>query len=109
MSYEIGDFILFRGGEIGKLDAIFIHELSVGVRRLFVRATRASRHSSSIDAVLDIPVLCCTEEQIMIGLPAIDAKKLYIVPVEQRRHGDELCLGGSNMLLYCNWTDIQFL
>ena len=103
---------MFRQAEIGRLDAIFVHELSVGCRRLFAYVTRVLVQSDavgSMDAVLGIPVLQCTKERVMIGLPAIAAKKLYIVPVERRKNSNELCLGGSDMLLYCNWTDIQFL
>lgn len=54
-------------------------------------------------------MLRCAEERITIGLPAIAAKKLYIVPVQHRKNSDDLCLGDSGWLLYCNWTDIQFL
>ena len=108
MSYQVDDYILFRQGEIGRLDAIFIHELSLDSRRLFAYVTRVSKHSAPEDIVLGIPMLRRTKERIMIGLPAIAARKLYIVSVEHSKDG-ELRLGGSDMLLYCNWTDIQFL
>lgn len=70
------------------------------------------KHSDSKDAVLRILVLRYTKERIMIGLPAIAARKLYIVLVEHCGHDNELRLEGprgNDMLLYCNWTDIQFL
>ena len=63
--------------------------------------------------MLDAPVLQSTTERIMIGLLEIAARKLYIVSMKRRKHDDELrsvdSLGDSNRLLYCNWTNIQFL
>ena len=86
-----------------------MHKLSLGSRRLFARVTRVAKHSISVDDVLNIPLLQYTKEQIMVGLPAISLRKLYIVSVECSKYSNKLCLGGSKLLLYCNWTDIQFL
>ena len=93
---------MFREEEIERLDAIFVYELSSETRRLFANITRVLKHSDSTDDVLNIPVLRCTSERVMVGLPAVAAKKLYIVSVERRAHDNELRLGGNDMLLYCN-------
>ncbi len=109
ISYEVGNYIQFRGTEIGKIDNIFVHELSLGSRRLFCRVTKTSSRLLSVDPVLRLPSLETTSEQIIIGLPSISTKRLYIIPVEHRENRGELRMGGDHMLLYCNWTDLQFL
>ena len=111
--YTTGDYVSIRQDvQKGKIEGIFIHELSPGEFRLFVRLIVVEESDPPrMDYVLQTPLLQFTDELEVVGLPAIDAKKLYILQVtpkiiDDARYGLER--GGKQLLLHCNY-DIQFM
>ncbi len=100
-------YIQFWGTESGKLDAIFVHELSLGSRRLLCRVTTASSRLLSVDPVLRLLRIETTLEWLTIGLPSISTKRFYVIAVDNSEDQRELRMGGHKMLLYLNWTSLH--
>lgn len=102
---------LRHSSQVARLDSIFIHEL-LQERRLFLRVTMVEEDVGLYDTVLQAPLLQLTKEEQIIGLPDVEATKLYIIPVEQVRVTGEqdytLRLGGHKWLLHYN-MNIGFL
>ena len=92
--FAIGSHIAFREQQIGRIDAVFVHELN-GIRRLFVKLTEL-HYTGARDQVLDLPLVTVGEE-LIVGLPSVAAKKLYIVDLEKK-----------DITVVVDWT-IQFL
>ena len=66
-------------------------------RRLFIRVTPTTV-LPIMDAVLQSPILQLSTNSLIVGLPAIQPKKLYIVPIAYDRiRNEELD----------NWKDTQ--
>lgn len=102
-----GDVIQYHGNEVGRLDQVFVHEL-MHVRRVFCLITRViSSPQHQKDNVLDMPLLQISNDQLIVGLPAISGQKLYMLPVS---HGDSErnLVKGDDMFLWVDWQ-IQFL
>jgi hypothetical protein len=53
----MGNFIEFELDRIGRIDAIFVHELT-REHRLFVKITKAQR-TGRCDPVLNLPLIFC--------------------------------------------------
>ncbi|KAN0083487.1 hypothetical protein V8E54_002575 [Elaphomyces granulatus] len=79
--FAMGNFIEFELDRIGHIDAIFVHELTHECR-LFVKITEAQR-TGRCNPVLNLPLLRLGGQELIIGLPLINAKKLYIVPLDK--------------------------
>jgi len=93
--FAIGSHIAFREQQIGRIDAVFVHELN-GIRRLFVKLTEL-HYTGARDQVLDLPLVTVGEE-LIVGLPSVAAKKLYIVDLEKK-----------DTTVVVDWSSIQFL
>ncbi|KAI9875527.1 MAG: hypothetical protein M1830_008388 [Pleopsidium flavum] len=102
-----------------QIENIFLHEIGPGQRRLFIRV-KPTILLSTPDAVLHCPVLELLDTVLIVGLPAISPKKLYIVPVDvsrvtneieglERVGGEELQEGRMEELLLQLEFDIDFL
>lgn len=72
----MGGHLEFGNGRIGRLDGIFVHEV-LGIDRLFVKLTELA-YTGNRDEILDLPLVELGEE-VIIGLPAITAKRLYVI------------------------------
>jgi hypothetical protein len=86
----MGDFIYYgTSHSIARIDHIFVHEL-LRKRRIFLKI-RDVQSVQDRDEVLDVPSLFVPglDEVALrfVGLPAIDAKKLYILPVTRSAQG----------------------
>jgi hypothetical protein len=117
----MGDFIRYGANStIARIDQVFVHELS-RKRRIFMKVTDVDTAiTGRKDELLDVPILRILPPFgtaiRFVGLPAIHAEKLYIVPVKKprvqaggRRSGLEL--GDSKSpgdLLHVPWT-VQYL
>jgi len=94
-----GDYIEHSGG-IAQIKDICVHEhtsLQPPGRRLFA-LVRPIRFTDERDELLDLPIVESYGSDMLIGLPAISAKKLYIVDI-----GDV-----DECLVLVDW-EIQFL
>ena len=79
MSSQLGGHLQFRPGDrIGRIKGFFVHNL-LGVERLFVKLTELLR-TGLRDEALDLPLLTLGED-IIVGLPQIAAKRLYVVGI----------------------------
>ena len=100
--FAVGDFVEYSDSttrEIGEIDDILVHELTRS-RRLFVRISKVRlAHEADTcgarDRILDLPHVVFTGDFSIIGLSAIQSRKLYIVQI------------GDN-LVWNDWT-LQFL
>jgi hypothetical protein len=85
VTFRDNDFVYVKHGNtegIVRIDHIFIHNWD-DQRRAFIRATKVSL-TPSYDEVLGCKILGLQpENMITIGLPAIGAERLYIIPVAQ--------------------------
>lgn len=107
LTFQRGDVIQFHDDKIGRLDHIFTHE-NLYERRLFCIVTKATLVEDKKDDVLDMPLLKISNNQLMISLPAILGRKLYMLPVSQDG-SDSLRSGDADdMLLWVRWH-IQYL
>ena len=75
---------------------MLIHETLHTQQKLFALVTKAENYEE-MDEVLGLPLLHLSREKEVVGLPGIDGRKLYILPVS-----------GGSKLLHVTWT-IQFL
>ena len=101
-TFKMGDFIMERdrgNNEIVRICHILIHNWA-GARRLFVKGVRITAEylSASEDSVLGsgyrrlrLPDSAATHESaVLIGLPAILPRQLYIVPIAAKGEGFEI-------------------
>jgi hypothetical protein len=126
ITISIGDFIQVRQDErvpsgIARVDIIFIHELLSGYRRVFAMITRVSDYGQR-DLVTGAPILNLQHRQEIVGLPAVEGRKLYVVSLSRKLCGiklEELVHGTARIgkdspsgevesLLHCPW-DVTFL
>jgi hypothetical protein len=103
------------------VDIIFVHKLLYGYRRVFAIISRVSDHRQ-LDPVIGAPILNLQRRQEIVGLPAIEGRKLYIVSLSRKLCGiklEELVHGTARIgkdsssrevegLLHCPW-DVAFL
>ena len=54
MFYQINDYIMFREKEIERFNVIFIHELSLKFRKLFIYIIRVLKNSDFENVMLNI-------------------------------------------------------
>jgi len=108
----LGDFIQFGiPSGIARIDHLFVHTQDRdSTRRIFIDITRVmGTQEDQRDVALDVPILRLEDDNVsqynFIGLPAVQSKKLYIIPVTD--NGKILELGGRD-LLYVDWT-VEFL
>ena len=72
---------------------------------MFAVITKVTGDSLGLDKVLQLPLLQLSKEQLIVGLPAFDSRKLYILHVQSMGSSDAT---DQPLLLHCNW-DIEFL
>ena len=99
-TFQIDDFIKIYTGSIARLGVLFIHQLASGSRRLFAKVVEVDGVESQglglRDSILDLPLLRLEGVESVIGMPAIKAEKLYIVPLAPLNSEAE------TQLIYCN-------
>ncbi len=100
-AYRSGDFVYYHHQQIARLNQLFVHELNP-IRRAFAVISKV-QDTALKDPVLNLPLLRFTVNDQglnMIGLPAIDFNKLYILPVSERdEEPGQLRLGGDETLI----------
>ncbi|KAI9879076.1 MAG: hypothetical protein M1830_009660 [Pleopsidium flavum] len=85
--FRVGDFVQLLPSHAQEsttplqIDNIFLHEIGPGQRRLFLRV-KPTILLSTPDTVLHCPILELLDTYLIVGLPLISPKKLYIVPVD---------------------------
>ncbi|KAI9749068.1 MAG: hypothetical protein M4579_007019 [Chaenotheca gracillima] len=104
LTFKTGDFIRYRGDQIGRIDFSFIHEIVRGDRRILLWISEVEAETLEKDRVLELPLLRMKGSQIIVGLPAVVGKKIYIVPWEEQVGARDY----GNSLLHCTW-EIEFL
>ena len=95
-----------------RIENVFLHEIGPGQQQLFACVTKTVQLMHN-DTVLDCPTLQLTEIDIIVGLPAIHLKKIYIVPMQSPERIALKGLGekggsGAKILLQVD-ADIDFL
>jgi hypothetical protein len=98
-TFKMGDFIMERGqsNEIVRIDHVLVHNWD-GVRRVFVKGTHImeTSFSTSHDPVLGsgyrrlhllAPATPVDDSTVLIGLPAILPRQLYIIPIATTGEG----------------------
>jgi hypothetical protein len=73
-----GNYVAYHDDKIGRIDQIFLHEED-GVERIFAVLAKMELRGDR-DELLDLP-LVSAEGPIIVGLPAIQPKKLYFVDI----------------------------
>ena len=97
ITFSRGNFVQYRGTDIGRLENIFVQEVLQDQQRLFVVVTPCIKHpTQKMDPTLNLPLLKLSKETIIVGLVALSARKLYILPLE------------NEDFLFVDWQ-IQFL
>lgn len=109
--FKRGDYIHYKD-RIGRLDQILTHDLLRDTRRVFAIVTPTIPKGVPEGLTrLDLLQLGTEAEKEVIGLPAIDARRLYVLPVRRHQGKYELATqsaaAGSD-LIHVNWR-IQFL
>ena len=93
--FSVGNFIEYGANRVARIDGIFVHELT-RVRRLFVRISEVDlAHNDTRDIVLDLPKVTFSGKVSIIGLPLVNERRLYVIPI-------------NNELVWVDWT-LQFL
>ncbi|KAM7201547.1 hypothetical protein V8F20_004775 [Naviculisporaceae sp. PSN 640] len=84
--FRVGDFIRYHGKKFGIIDYIFVHDQirpSTKDRRIFLILSRYARLVGT-DPVLRLHKVRDAGEPIIIGLPAVETERLYIVKINNR-------------------------
>lgn len=82
------------------MDGIFVHELQ-GFRRAFVLLNKMGW--SGMDRVLNLPLLRDSEEKVVVGLPAVGDRKLWMMDYTGGGSGLQ-----ESLWLHCTW-DVRYL
>ncbi|OJD10182.1 hypothetical protein ACJ73_09905 [Blastomyces percursus] len=109
-SLQCGDFICYRGKQIGRLDGLFVHELLRGSKRLFAVIIPIHSEFPQIDPILKLPFYKINSgTEIIVGLPVLNYERLYMTPV-----GNEIYQGHQRLkmadiknadgVIHCNWN-----
>ncbi|SLM35923.1 hypothetical protein LPUS_05324 [Lasallia pustulata] len=120
--FRCGDFIRtkydrYHNDSIARISHTFTHEVVAGSRRLFLDVTPIiPSQPPRNDELLAVPVLKVAGESDIVGLPAVEGTRLYVLPfIEQDGNGMELSMGkmsidleSEDKVLCVNWN-IQFL
>ncbi|MCJ1360231.1 MAG: hypothetical protein MMC33_010234 [Icmadophila ericetorum] len=112
-TFNSGDFVITALGEIVRIDYFFVHQSSTDERRAFVLC-RKTFDPEQQDRVIPEPILHLTEENTVIGLPALISDKVYIISVQEKLRLDgtvepgKLQIGGTKLLIHLD-MDIEFL
>jgi hypothetical protein len=123
-TFKSRDFIKITGYNVDlvQLNLALVHKLSPREKRLFL-LVRDVRREVEPDAVLDIPRLQLLPSWRIIGLPAIMAKRIYIVARSRKLRAFKIddiridlesfelsngVVDGEGDLLHCPW-EISFM
>jgi hypothetical protein len=124
VTFKLGDYIQVYETQLAKIDYIFVHELEQ--RLLFVVICPVFVGGLGKDRILDLPLVYQTRDHRIVGLPAIGARKPYIVDLGQYSGKDINVLSsnvdpnlghswlgigqeeGSSILVHCDW-ELHFL
>ena len=107
----------YRNDSIAQINHIFTYEVVAGSRRLSLDVTPIiPPQPPRINELLAVPVLKIAGESDIVGLPAVEGTRLYVLPfIEQDGNGMELSMGkmsidleSEDKVLCVNWN-IQFL
>ena len=79
--FSVGDHVRFHNSRFGRVDAVFVFDCMGIHRHIFVVLTEL-RQNGRRDHLLDLDVLDDEDQPIIVGLPAIDPVKLYMIPVD---------------------------
>ena len=109
-TFRVGDFLYTRKAQLCRLDHIFVHELLPGARRAFITASPVLERVVGWDTVLDLPLLELGERKMTFGLPAINSKRTWVVPVQHQEGSLARAESTSEgrLLMKCDW-EIHFL
>ena len=92
---------------IGRIEGIFVHEL-LQIKRPFVRIVEVVP-TGSLNPLLFLPMMRIDHDSSMIiGLPSISGRKLYLVPVTEEGDNQMALDFESNELVMVEWT-VQIL
>ena len=116
--FAIGDFVVLKSDDIVRIDNLLVHTLD-NRRRVFLKISEVEGNEDnavSRDRVLDLPMLRLQQEGPgvngvnLIGLPALQSRKLYVIPVAKGLDGSLQRQGNKNSgdLLLVTWT-LQYL
>lgn len=85
LTFACGDYVQYQGDLIGRIDRIFVHEISRGQKRLFAILTKCSAHpQQNLDPSFESPLLQLSDDTIIVGLPAISGQKIYVLPLKDK-------------------------
>lgn len=85
MSFEAGNSFIVRGKTIARFDIGFIHKRVRGEKHLFALVTMIEECDKE-DLIVMLPLVRArTSSQMIVGLPAIGSKALYIVDIDPKQ------------------------
>ena len=76
------DYIKYHGSTVGRIKDIFTLE-NFGTLRAFFTIEPFDHLTHAHDNILDLPTFASTNSKIILGLPAILADRLYMVPIRR--------------------------
>ncbi|ELR08418.1 hypothetical protein GMDG_08639 [Pseudogymnoascus destructans 20631-21] len=85
VSFEAGNSFVVRDNTMARFDIGFIHESFHGEKRLFALMTIIEECNKEDPMVMLPLVRVRTSSQMMVGLPAIGSKALYIVDIDPKQ------------------------
>lgn len=88
-----GDFIKYRDSKIGQINQIFSYQsMKDALPRMFIRISVAVSTDYK-DPVVGLDIYRLTGKMIFIGLPALQSKKIWIVPVSTQAKDSFTAIG----------------
>ena len=103
-TFSIGNYILYRDGHLGRIDYVFVYEMTrKHERRIFLVLTKVMVLNDDVE-VLKLKEVQDTNEPIIIGLPAVQTDRIYIVDISKLK--DRYRPGHQPKWVRVNWDII---
>ena len=106
----MSDYIRHHHDRLARIDGIFL--MTITNTRAFLKITEVDSTATPgyRDPVLEMPILQLTDDTRIIGLPAVDLSKPYLIPVRSQPNSSLQFDAdtSSKELLQITWT-LQFL
>lgn len=120
--YRRGDFVKYRGNNIGRIDNIFTHGSTKKVR-VFVEITPTAIKDQvpgepAVDPIVELSIHKLagkSKRPFIVGLPALGGQKVWMVPFKRSGRNTVFTMGDKPLdlvegdeLMYVEW-DVQWL
>jgi hypothetical protein len=107
ITLSVGDFLQLVFGEVVRFDIAFTHTIlqSEGLRFLIVTETKEAEKDAVTAA--DLSIMNLKPSQRIIGLPSIESKRLYMVPMSSKlRQLQKSCVVREELQVHNNVSEV---